>query len=75
MRRYHFNVTDQAPDDRGRILPTEGVARMEAARVFGQLVTDMAAGLVSSTVMEVRDDDGDLVLRLELTAISGPRPH
>jgi hypothetical protein len=68
--RYFFNVLDgrSSPDDVGSVLGGPDDARREGIRLAGAIIDEHAAviALGSSWHLEVRDESGALVTRLDL---------
>lgn len=76
MPKFHFDVHDgiNLPDARGVDLADFDAARQEAIRFAGELMEDAATRrrLGQDWRMEVKDDEGALVFRLDFTVMRQP---
>jgi 1,4-alpha-glucan branching enzyme len=70
MKRYHFKIDDQS-DARGVELADLAAAKCEAAKVAASYACGLADDRWDDCrwTVTVTDDDGQVVLRLELTGI------
>ena len=76
MPRYRFNIDDgyAAPDIDGTELPSRQAARREAIRLAGALLEQEGERLRlgEDWCMEVTDDRGLILFRLEFTVLEAP---
>ena len=76
MRRYFFHTQDGRPfhDEEGTALPDDEAARIEAARVMGQLLNEHPAGvwIDEDFRLTVTDDEGVTLYILDVAALRSP---
>jgi hypothetical protein len=76
MPRFHFNVHDgySKSDHEGTELPDWKAARTEAIRLAGMLILDEAERIAREPDwhMDVADEQGLILFRLDLTIVEAP---
>lgn len=76
MRRYFFHSEDgySFRDQEGTLLPDDEAARIEAAKVLGQLVNESPAEIWRDDQMRVTvtDESGTVLFLLDLAALTSP---
>ena len=75
MPRYFFHVLDgkDMPDEDGVELPDRAAVRAEAIRASGQMLADMGGAWHGEEwQMNVADESGRVVLRLQFSATEMP---
>lgn len=76
MPRYFFHSDDGHAfhDDEGTLLPDGAAARIEAARVLGQMVNERPAAVWKDDLLRitVTDEHGLILFSLDLTALKSP---
>jgi hypothetical protein len=76
VRRFFFHSEDGVSfhDDEGTLLPDVAAARIEAARVLGQLVNERPGDVWQDDLFRlvVTDDLGAILFVLDLTALDAP---
>jgi hypothetical protein len=76
MRRYFFHTEDGRPfhDEEGTLLADDAAARVEAARVLGQLMNEQAATVWQDGEfrLTVTDERGVILFVLDIAALLSP---
>lgn len=76
MRRYFFHTQDGRPfhDEDGTPLPDDEAARIEAARVLGQLLNEHPAAVWRDEEfrLTVTDEHGVILFVLDIAALLSP---
>jgi hypothetical protein len=76
MPRYYFDVCDASnvPDFNGTDLANLAVARVEAVRLAGRLLSDQPRSFweQSDWHIDVTNDDGEHLFRLDVTVTDAP---
>lgn len=76
MPRYYFHTEsgDQSLDDEGMDLPSHQTARVEAARLLGEMLKDNAHEFWAKKSLKliVTDESGLILFALDLSAVEAP---